>query len=224
MALRPLRDKVVVKPSEEEEKSAGGIFLPDTAKKKPQEGRVVAVGNGRLLEDGTVKPLILIKDWDFRWQHVYRFVTPLKLPQRTTLSMRYAYDNSSDNKRNPDQPPRRVRWGQRSSDEMGDLWIQVLTRDEADLAKLDSEFRGKVAAEDVFGYELEIERHPSDTGLRDSVAMLYLELGRPDDAARHFRASATVCTMVGNIASVATEFSSLTSSRERTAYGSSRSP
>ncbi|HZT41736.1 MAG TPA: co-chaperone GroES [Chthonomonadaceae bacterium] len=57
MALRPLRDKVVVKPSEEEEKSAGGIFLPDTAKKKPQEGRVVAVGNGRLLEDGTVKPL-----------------------------------------------------------------------------------------------------------------------------------------------------------------------
>ena len=57
MALRPLRDKVVVKPSEEEEKSAGGIFLPDTAKKKPQEGRVVAVGNGRLLEDGTVKSL-----------------------------------------------------------------------------------------------------------------------------------------------------------------------
>ncbi|HLV80243.1 MAG TPA: co-chaperone GroES [Chthonomonadaceae bacterium] len=57
MALRPLRDKVVVKPSEEEEKSAGGIFLPDTAKKKPQEGRVVAIGNGRLLEDGTVRAL-----------------------------------------------------------------------------------------------------------------------------------------------------------------------
>jgi chaperonin GroES len=57
MALRPLRDKVVVKPSEEEEKTAGGIFLPDTAKKKPQEGRVVAVGSGRLLDDGTIKPL-----------------------------------------------------------------------------------------------------------------------------------------------------------------------
>ncbi|MCS6776894.1 MAG: co-chaperone GroES [Chloroherpetonaceae bacterium] len=57
MALRPLRDKVVVKPSEEEEKSAGGILLPDTAKKKPQQGKVVAVGNGRLLDDGTVKPL-----------------------------------------------------------------------------------------------------------------------------------------------------------------------
>ncbi len=57
MALRPLRDKVVVKPSEGEEKSAGGIFLPDTAKKKPQEGKVIAVGTGRLLEDGTVREL-----------------------------------------------------------------------------------------------------------------------------------------------------------------------
>ena len=51
------RSKVVVKPSEGEEKTAGGIFLPDTAKKKPQEGKVIAVGNGRVLDDGTVKPL-----------------------------------------------------------------------------------------------------------------------------------------------------------------------
>jgi len=57
MALRPLRDKVVVKPSEEEEKTAGGILLPDTAKKKPQEGKVVAVGSGRVLDDGSVKAL-----------------------------------------------------------------------------------------------------------------------------------------------------------------------
>jgi len=57
MALRPLRDKVVVKPSEGEDKSAGGIFIPDTAKKKPQEGKVIAVGTGRILEDGTVRPV-----------------------------------------------------------------------------------------------------------------------------------------------------------------------
>ena len=57
MALRPLRDKVVVKPSEEESKTAGGILLPDSAKKKPQEGHVIAIGTGRLLEDGTVKAL-----------------------------------------------------------------------------------------------------------------------------------------------------------------------
>jgi chaperonin GroES len=59
MALRPLRDKVVVKPSEGDSKSAGGIFLPDTAKKKPQEGKVIAVGSGRVQDDGTIVPLTL---------------------------------------------------------------------------------------------------------------------------------------------------------------------
>lgn len=55
--LRPLRDRVVLKPSEEEEKTPGGIVLPDTAKKKPQEGEVIAVGTGKILDDGTRVPL-----------------------------------------------------------------------------------------------------------------------------------------------------------------------
>ncbi len=62
MNLRPLRDKVVVKPSEGEEKSAGGIFLPDSAKKKPQEGIVIAVGNGKVLDNGEVIPLTVKVD------------------------------------------------------------------------------------------------------------------------------------------------------------------
>jgi chaperonin GroES len=52
MTIRPLGDKVVVKPAESEEKSVGGIILPDTAKSKPQEGSVIAVGNGRILDSG----------------------------------------------------------------------------------------------------------------------------------------------------------------------------
>jgi len=52
MALKPLRDKVVVERSEAEQKTAGGILLPDTAKDKPKEGTVVAVGPGRVLEKG----------------------------------------------------------------------------------------------------------------------------------------------------------------------------
>ncbi|MBZ0214600.1 MAG: co-chaperone GroES [Nitrospirae bacterium] len=51
-ALKPLGDKVVVKVMESEAKTASGIYLPDTAKKKPQEGEVVAVGNGRILDNG----------------------------------------------------------------------------------------------------------------------------------------------------------------------------
>lgn len=55
--LKPLRDKVVVQRSEAEEKTAGGIVLPDTAKDKPKQGTVISVGSGKLLENGTVKQL-----------------------------------------------------------------------------------------------------------------------------------------------------------------------
>jgi len=57
MKIRPLHDRVIVKRVEEEEKTKGGIIIPDTAKEKPLEGKVIAVGNGRILEDGTVRPL-----------------------------------------------------------------------------------------------------------------------------------------------------------------------
>lgn len=55
--IQPLGDRVVIKSLEPESKTKGGIVLPDTAKEKPQEGKVVAVGKGRLLENGTVKAL-----------------------------------------------------------------------------------------------------------------------------------------------------------------------
>ena len=57
MAIQPLGDRILIKSLEQEEKTAGGIILPDTAKEKPQEAKVVAVGKGRILEDGTVRPL-----------------------------------------------------------------------------------------------------------------------------------------------------------------------
>lgn len=142
------------------------------------------------LPDGSVRPLIHIRNWDFRWQHVYRYETPFPLPKGTRLQMRYTYDNSADNPRNPDNPPRRVTWGQRSRDEMGDLWIQVLTRDDRDLQALTSQFDVKVMAEDTIGYERWLESEPRSEGLHNSVASLYLKLNRPTDAVRHFRAVA----------------------------------
>ena len=57
MKIRPLQDRIIVKRVEEEETSKGGIIIPDTAKEKPQEGKVVAVGNGKIAEDGSVRPL-----------------------------------------------------------------------------------------------------------------------------------------------------------------------
>ncbi len=57
MKIRPLQDRVIVKRIAEEEKSKGGIIIPDTAKEKPQEGKVVAVGKGKVKDDGTIAPL-----------------------------------------------------------------------------------------------------------------------------------------------------------------------
>jgi len=57
MKIRPLQDRVIVKRIEEEEKTKGGIIIPDTAKEKPQEGKVIAVGKGKINDDGKVTPL-----------------------------------------------------------------------------------------------------------------------------------------------------------------------
>jgi chaperonin GroES len=57
MKIRPLQDRIIVKRVEEEEKTKGGIIIPDSAKEKPMEGKVIAVGKGKLMEDGKVHPL-----------------------------------------------------------------------------------------------------------------------------------------------------------------------
>jgi tetratricopeptide (TPR) repeat protein len=76
--------------------------------------------------DGTEKMLIHIPRWDLNWQAVYRLETPELLPRGTKVAMRYRYDNSEGNIANPNQPPARVRGGNRAVDEMAHLWLQVL--------------------------------------------------------------------------------------------------
>ena len=71
------------------------------------------------LPDGSVKPLIWIKDWDFNWQSGYTYVSPIKLPKGTRVEMEYTYDNSDSNPRNPAHPPVRVTYGEQTSNEMG---------------------------------------------------------------------------------------------------------
>jgi tetratricopeptide (TPR) repeat protein len=138
------------------------------------------------LPDGSSRRLVSINQWDFNWQHLYRFVSPFWLPKGTMLEMRWVYDNSNGNPRNPVLPPARAEWGQRSAEEMGDLWIQVLTRTPDDLETLTRDFRPKAVAEDLMGYEQLLARTPNDSGLHDDAAVLSLELGKPADAAAHF--------------------------------------
>ncbi len=84
------------------------------------------------MRSGDEKTLIHIPHWDLNWQAVYRYASPVHLERGTTIVMRYVYDNSSDNSANPNDPPIRVVAGNRASDEMAHLWLQVLAKGGSD--------------------------------------------------------------------------------------------
>jgi hypothetical protein len=78
------------------------------------------------LPDGSVVPMIWIKDWDFNWQGSYRYSSPMKLPKDTRLEMQYTYDNSAANPHNPSDPPREVKFGEETTNEMGFAFISIM--------------------------------------------------------------------------------------------------
>ncbi len=135
---------------------------------------------------GVRRPLLRIHDWDFNWQDQYRYASPFWVAAGTTIEMEYLFDNSDANPRNPDKPAVRAGWGWRSSDEMADVWIQLMTRSDVDRERLARDVRRKMAAEDAIGCEVVIAREPDYADLRNDAATLYLELGEPEQALRHF--------------------------------------
>ncbi len=101
------------------------------------------------LPDGTTQPLLWIKDWDFNWQDRYTYKAPVHLPMGTRIDVKITYNNSTDNPRNPSNPPKEVWWGEQSTDEMGSVTFAVTAakkQDELELAQaLRSRFRTAVA-------------------------------------------------------------------------------
>jgi Flp pilus assembly protein TadD len=132
---------------------------------------------GKLLEgfatlpDGTRRWLIRIPQWDLNWQAVYRLREPVFLPQGTVVSMRFHYDNSAGNPRNPHSPPVRARAGNQASDEMGHLWLQLLPRGAED--------RRAVLQEAIM--ERRLEKYPADFSAHFNLGVLALR--RKDMAA-----------------------------------------
>jgi hypothetical protein len=84
------------------------------------------------LPDGSVTPLIWIKDWDFNWQGQYRYSQPVKLPKGTRVELEYTYDNSAANPRNPSNPPVNVHWGEQTTNEMAVAFLGVKLASMAD--------------------------------------------------------------------------------------------
>jgi tetratricopeptide (TPR) repeat protein/mono/diheme cytochrome c family protein len=128
------------------------------------------------LPDGTKKWLIRIPDWDFNWQGVFRYKKPIFLPKGTVVSMRYHYDNSTDNVRNPSSPPILVRTGIRSKDEMGHLWLQVLPVKPGDQ---------RAILQEAFTTQ-RLAKYPDDFGANFNMGDISLSKGNIDDAIRYF--------------------------------------
>src|SRR5207248_2901105 len=77
--------------------------------------------------------LVKIPNWDFNWQERYYFNEPVRLPKGTRIDVAITYDNSSQNPNNPNSPPKRVTFGQQSTDEMGSMSIEIVPARERDL-------------------------------------------------------------------------------------------
>ena len=129
------------------------------------------------LPDGSRRWLIRIPQWDVNWQAVYEYRTPLFLPKGTVVSMRYHYDNTESNRRNPNSPPKRVTAGNQSTDEMGHLWLQVLVRGEGD--------RRPVLQEALMRHRL--EKYPDDSSARLNLGTLLLSRKETGSAADQLR-------------------------------------
>ncbi|MEX2217102.1 MAG: hypothetical protein WD768_23520 [Phycisphaeraceae bacterium] len=95
--------------------------------------------------DGTVVPMIHIKRWNFDWQEQYLYDQPLHLPKGTKIEMVFTYDNSTANPSNPSSPPKRVRWGEQTTDEMAILFVSAVPERMTDLALLRGASAGKMA-------------------------------------------------------------------------------
>jgi tetratricopeptide (TPR) repeat protein len=162
------------------------------------------------LPDGSTQPLIDIPKWDFNWQDDYRYRDPLRLPAGTRIDMRFVYDNSSANALNPHDPPKRVRFGNRSTDEMATLTLQVVPKRAGDAPLLrEALMRGRVEKnpDNWFAHNLlssalkaqgrldealshiheAIRLHPGHPQLRYNLANILLALGRTEEAIEAYR-------------------------------------
>lgn len=143
------------------------------------------------LPDGSQRWLVRIDDWDFNWQDEYRYASPVPLPRGTVLAMRYTYDNTEANERNPHRPPRPVSYGPRSFDEMGDLWVRVRPRGELDRQLLALHHARHRSLEDAADLERRLAAGASADGHK-RAARIYERAERPGRARSHLEAALAI--------------------------------
>jgi Tfp pilus assembly protein PilF len=134
-----------------------------------------------VMPDGVKKTLIFIPRWDLNWQAVFYYEEPVFLPKDTVVLMDYIYDNSEANTANPFHPPQRVIGGNRTTDEMAHLWLQVLPRGTVK----EQERARRVIQEAVSRHDA--ERDPNDFGAQYNLAAMLQGRGDLGEALEHYK-------------------------------------
>ncbi len=145
-----------------------------------------------VLPDGSRKWLLKIPNWDFNWQGDYQLAEPMFLPKGTTVSMRYHFDNSTNNIRNPSQPPKRVKYGPQATDEMAELWLQVLPENKGTLAALVQDHAAKLTKDIISFNEYRLSVNPDDAKAHNKLGQALLSVGKKDEAYKHLRRAAEI--------------------------------
>lgn len=133
----------------------------------------------------TPESFFAIPEWDFNWQGEYRFEEPLQLKAGTSLGQVFVFDNSEENIRNPNHPPQRVTYGLESSDEMGELWFQVIPKNDLDWDRLRNHFERKRLFRHIAYQKKLLSRNPDnvDAALEVGKSMMILKESAQAEAA-----------------------------------------
>jgi tetratricopeptide (TPR) repeat protein len=193
------------------------------------------------LPNGEKEWLLHIPDWDFNWQSDYRFVEPFGLPANSTLVMEISYDNSVNNIRNPNNPPRRVKLGPRSSDEMGESTFELLVENESDLNRVKEAVRDYQArllggkdeffftlglnlenlgrhSEAMTAYRLALDVNPENAKVLNNIGALFNQQGDEEMAKAYFQealeADGKLTVALSNVARILVKEGNLTEALE----------
>jgi Flp pilus assembly protein TadD/mono/diheme cytochrome c family protein len=144
------------------------------------------------LPGGGERSLLVIPAWDFNWQGDYTYRQPIFLPAGTRIEMRMVFDNSTANPWNPSSPPKRVRFGLNTTDEMAELWLQLLPRSQAGQAAFASANLER-ALRDAVAYNVErLRLDPKDGAAHVNIGRAYLGRNNRPEALAHFRSAVEV--------------------------------
>lgn len=145
------------------------------------------------LPDGTRQWLLRIPHWDFNWQGEYRYARPVPLPRGTVITMHYEFDNSTNNPVNPSRPPVRVRYGPKSTDEMAELWLQLIVPNPAGLPRLEQANNRHQAELQEALFRKRIADDPGDARAQGKLGLLLMSRSSGlEEAGEHLQAAVRI--------------------------------